>query len=189
VPKFVADSVETTGLKWVAPSSGALTKITSNTFSNVASVTIDSIFSSTYKSYLIQLLGVFGASSSNQLLMRFVYSGTAETGSTYYGSSLRHIPSASTTTYTGFNGATAFTLSDYIGSNTSQTWNNGNLVVYQAGTASTSPSFTGQIMNNSQGFRYDVAGYNFEERTYTGLRLYASSGNISGTVKVYGMEA
>lgn len=174
---------------WTTPSSGSFTKITSNTFTNVSSVVIDNIFSSTYKSYCIQLLNIYGSDASYALRMRFVYSGSSETGTTYYGSSLRSIPSSSTTTYTGFNGTTFATLADYIGVTGSNSWNNGTMFVYQAGTASTSPSFTGQMMNNSQGFRYDFAGYNFQARSYTGIELYASTGNIWGNVKVYGLEA
>jgi len=44
---LTADSTTATGLKWGTVSSGALTLITRSSFSNVAAVNIDSIFSST----------------------------------------------------------------------------------------------------------------------------------------------
>jgi hypothetical protein len=50
---LTADSAEATGLKWAAPSSGALTLITTTTFSASSSVSFNSVFSATYDRYLV----------------------------------------------------------------------------------------------------------------------------------------
>jgi hypothetical protein len=46
---------------------------------------------------------------------------------------------------------------------------------------------TGVGLTGRTGIAYEAYGYQFTNRTYTGLILSASTGNISGTVAVYGL--
>ena len=62
---FVADSsVSPTGLKWAAPSTGALVLIGTTSFSAVNTIAVDSVFSSTYDNYLLLVVG--GGTTANQ---------------------------------------------------------------------------------------------------------------------------
>lgn len=74
------------GSAWVAVgggSSGALTKITSGSFSSVSSFAIDSIFSSTYKNYKLIVIGTGGTGGAAGIEQRFRTAGTDNTTSNY----------------------------------------------------------------------------------------------------------
>ena len=82
MPKFVADSVETTGLKWVAPASGGgITQLATGTLSG-AELTVSSI-SGSYKQLQIVVRDVLGASAS-ALRLRF----NGDDGATSYKNGL-----------------------------------------------------------------------------------------------------
>ena len=76
---LVADSAESTGLKWAAASSGAMTKITSGRFDNVATVDIDSCLTTTYYSYVIKIWAYSNFGATEDLYWRFRYGGTTQT--------------------------------------------------------------------------------------------------------------
>jgi hypothetical protein len=182
VPKFVADSVETTGLKWVAASSGALTKIASATFTSQASVAVDSVFDSTYSTYLINI-SAFAATGADDLQLQFRYSGTTQT-TDYYGSGFGYKRDNSIVTY-GFSNTAAATLTTNSGA--IQGASLLQLVVGNVGV-SADPRYFGKgfCTDLDQGI-ISFAGTNFTTRTYTGFLLKSSSTNITGYYEVYGM--
>lgn len=73
---LTADSAESTGLKWAAPSAGALTLITSGTLSG-SSTTFTNCFSSTYDSYIVIMKDLAGSGSGTVTLAgQSSYSGS-----------------------------------------------------------------------------------------------------------------
>ena len=176
---LVADSVETTGLKWVAPAAGgALTFIKSETIGTaVSSVTVTSAFSSTYDNYLVTING--GASSTGSFLKLTL---GATTANYYYA----------------VNGT------DYLGVTANSGGN--NLAYIFAGTANTS-GLMGQIniysphladetvftlMNPSiltSGVGYAGGGFLNNTTSYTAFTLTTNTGTITGgTIRVYGYQ-
>jgi len=172
-------------VKWAtAAGSGALTKITTSSFSNVASVTIDSVFSSTYKTYLIAFDKVSAATGADDLQMQLRYGSTTQTTG-YYGSSLKNQYNSSTFTNTGSVNASNFTIHDYTG--TSAYPFTGIMWIQSVGTGSaTAANYHGTGYENTNGTGVLYWGTSFE-RDYTGFLLKSSSSNITGNVVVYGL--
>lgn len=182
---IVADSGETTGLKWAAASSGALTKISSTTFSSVATQDIDNVFSSTYDAYLVVFASMGAATGTDDFHLQMRYSTSTDTGN-YYGASVA-VNGVPTQVNTGTNALSYANLCKEIGGvngGAGHMW-----MQFPATLASASYAlFQGQFMNLT-GSEANFFGFQSPaSRAYTGFRLKSSSTNISGTVVVYGVQ-
>jgi len=95
---------------WVTSGSGALTKITSTTFSAVSSVSLpNSTFSSTYTNYKVIFI-VSSSSANTAINCRYRASGTDNSGSTYYSALTMARVDGSASSQTSINGGTFFTF-------------------------------------------------------------------------------
>ena len=176
---LVADSsVSPTGLKWAAPSSGAAVLVKRVAFSGVANTgtDFDGVFTSTYGTYIISfeeaLAGVSPFTQDAELIMR--NAGADVTASNYYSSNGRVTQSAVTTTFYGTSPDTKFTVSE-------------NAYIY--GTLQYNKAanfFSGFLYDEISGNYYEIR-MTLTESTKDGFKLQMSSGNISGTVAVYGL--
>ncbi len=188
---LTVDSAEATGLKWAAPSSGALVLINRTTFSNVASQTVDNIFTSTYTNYLVVLENIWNHTSrNNDLAFQLVYSGTAATTG-YYGNARGWNENA---TIGGINssGTGQMNLAPDMGGDADEGYNGylvftdvatgGNKKAKWHGHGAQYADFTGSV-----GLSLLTWGSNETARAYTGLKLLASAGNISGKITTYGL--
>jgi hypothetical protein len=152
------------------------------TASNAASIQFNGVFTSTYNSYKIVIEDVYGQNDSVSLYMQLQYStSTAQTS--YYGQSY------TATTATTMTAATEINLIPSGLVNVSNEPCSMNLTVSPAGGA-------GAVFTSVYGFGFDANTYrpvwvgantNNNSRTYTGFKVYASSGNIYGSVSVYGL--
>ena len=172
-----------TALEWgAAATASGLTLVNRASFSNVASVNYDSVFSSTYKSYLVILEEIGAATTSDDLLLLPRYGSTTIT-SGYYGNRIDMIYSSTTITGVSVSNASNFVINN----NTYQT--TGQIVFTRVGTAADNPVFQGTTMSagaltSSQFWCNATTG-----GTVTGFQLKSSSTNITGTVAVYGLAA
>lgn len=170
---------------WSAPAGGgSFTKITTSSFSNVASVTIDNVFSSTYKSYLVVIDDVYAATGNDDLQMQLRYGTTTQT-SGYYGNSLRNDYNASTFSRNSSVNSSEFFIHDYTGASgypfVATFW------IQQVGSGSSEqPAWhgTGYDGTNAVGVWFAGTGV---AQAYTGFLLKSSSSNITGNVVVYGL--
>ncbi|NDB61088.1 hypothetical protein EB001_22000, partial [bacterium] len=182
---LVADSAEATGLKWAAASSGALTKITSASFTTQSSVAIDGCFTSTYTKYKV-IYQCYSSAADADLQFQFRYAGPTTQTSDYYGSGNSYNRNNSTTTFNS-NNTSQLTLTDRMQNNSAeQTF--GEITFALVGNASENPQIVG-MGNNSfyTGWSF-YAGTNNTARTYTGFLLKPDSGTITGSYAVYGYE-
>ena len=170
---LVADSSTSTGLKWKQQ---GLTFIKRTTFSFVSSQDIDSVFdTSKYTDYLVTIEGFGGSVSSADGYITFLYSGV-EQSAAYYG---------------------YFSGGNYLGTAASFTMNNGpqgqisrdlgNVANFSVTDTAGYCVFRGNTMNYNNAEYFDGSFYCGTPRTYTGFRVKASSGTVSGTVTVYGL--
>jgi len=183
---LVADSTASTGLKWAAASSGALTLITRNSFSAVASVAIDSIFSATYYSYLVVIENIYGATGTDDLHLQMRYGSTTQTAN-YQGACATMGISSVTLTSPQTGTTSEFTLGANVGTSTYP--NAYSLTFNRVGQSSQNPRWSGTGINADTGQAYWLGGYTTLSQTYTGILLKSSSSNITGVVSVYGLAA
>ncbi len=165
-----------TAPQWVTPSSGALVKIAGASFSGVATVSLDSMFSSTYLNYFT----TWNISDTDgNIRLRFRASGADNTTGNYY---------------------TAYHNSTYAGT-ISNTGISGGTYALDLPGSGTSPRFALTFMNpnvsgaQTQGFGQNVRGdssagsvfVDFGGGTaFTGFSIYTAGSTMTGDYAVYG---
>ena len=179
---LTADSTESTGLKWATASSGALTKVTSSSFSAVSTASVNNCFSSTYDYY--RLLIEVKPTASQDLKIRWRASGTDATGSNY---DYEYVYSYVTTvTGAGQNNSSSASIV-YMGSTTQNQYI--SIDVYSPfRTMNTTHSGTSLSTDNDSSVNL-IGGNHQVDASYDGFTLFpASSGTITGKVTVYGYQ-
>jgi hypothetical protein len=172
---------------WATASSGALTLIKRASFSGVATTgtTFDSIFSSTYKTYMVVIETLEASTAADDPQFRLLYSGTTDTG-TYRGASVQFPYTGTLTAYSTQTGSTTqFTLAQASGNagfDTKATIYFGNV-----GNSSQYAHWWGNGTCGDEFSPFNMAGGNLTQRTFTGVVFKSSSSNITGTVAVYGL--
>lgn len=177
-----------TAPEWGTASAGSFVVVKAQTsFSNVAttSTTFDSIFTSTYSTYLVVIDSMQAATASDALQLQFLYSGTATT-SGYYGSALQFPKTGTTLTITGSSNTAQLTLAKTSGGPGTGT-GTGFFYVQKAGINDL-PTIQGQFIDSySNGEPAIFGGSPSTPQTYTGFRMKSASTNITGTITVYGL--
>jgi hypothetical protein len=174
-------------VKWATPAtvSSGLTLINRSTFSNVASHTIDSVFSSTYKSYLVSIEALSASTTADDLCLRFRYGSSTENATSYYGNAINATYNSGTVANYPTNGLTLIALTSSSGTSTNPCV--GLLEINRVGNASEAPGVTGNLVDPAAVTMFNVGSTTITSRTYTGLQFFSSSSNITGAISVYGL--
>jgi hypothetical protein len=174
---------------WVTAGASALTLLSTVTASSSATVDVETTFSSTYDAYMLVISGARPASAGRSLYARMKIGGSYITTSTYI----------STGGYTSLGGnqettlATEITLLTVWGEDAPSSC---DVVMYIFNPSST--AFKKQLFYQATSLRIDTgvtqiqtrSGVGINEGTgaLTGIRFYASSGNITeGKFRLYGI--
>ena len=184
---LVADSTAATGLKWAAASSGALTFIARTSFSNVASQAFDSVFTSTYKNYLVVFDNIYAATGSDKLQLQFRYSGNTTQTTGLYSNCVWARANAATVTNEFITNGTQANIGFTTGASATQ--GSGFMYVSQVGNTSTTAIANGQYFEGQGLYGGSFNAISSTNRTYDGFLLKSSSTNITGTVSIYGLAA
>ena len=177
--KDLGDAIDTT-LGVYAPSTSGLTLINTTSFSAVASQSVNSVFSTTYDNYILAVtLNTPSTAANLQYRMR---TGSDDSTANYFSGASRVSYSSSLTTVGQVNAGTLGTLHEYGSGSGNNCWINLiNPFLTQRmgihGTYSTSDGYvghTGGIVNTTT--------------SYTGITLIASSGTLTGSVSIFGVN-
>lgn len=174
-------------VKWATPATptSGMTLISRTSFSGVASQAFDSVFTSTYKTYMVQIESASAVTPGDDLLLQFRYAGPTTQTTGYYGS-LNYGTYQAAYTQVYSNNASALTLTAATGSSTEST----KATIYFVGVGNTSEqgSIYGQgITGYNESQNVFGGGPHAVNRTWTGFILSSTSSNISGTVAIYGL--
>ena len=163
---------------WTTASSGALTKITSATFSAVSNTgtTFDDVFSSTYNNYKIVFSNLNTSAAAPDYLFQLRTSGPTTKASQYYGNILSNGSNAAQTNTSSYK---------LIVSGAGEV--SGLEMTFFRDGAPASWAFNGFQRASNQ----HVTGAGFNDgvgaNAANGFILSASTGTISGFVAVYGL--
>jgi hypothetical protein len=166
-----------------APSSGALTLISSTTYSSSSAHSVNDVFSATYDNYLI-LINTDSASTGADMNMRLRVSGSDNSSSNYYWANIGN--NASVSAYDGTNSggtATSWRINYNDDTNGStQTINIRN--PYLSLVTSYNNHYLAIEDNNA--YPSTGGGRTTVTTSYTGFTIFPNSGNFTGKVRVYG---
>jgi hypothetical protein len=173
---LTADSTASTGLKWATPvSTAGLTLISTTALSAVTSQSINSVFSSTYKNYLILFTLDSSGGNGDYVNIRLRASGTDATGSNYFragygnnGSAL-NVNTTSTSFIAGITNTAGYGAAE--------------LVLFK-------PNEAAPTQMNSQWTAYGdttfiLSGQHTVSTAYDGITIY-SAYTMTGSVSIYG---
>ena len=170
------------GSAWVAVGGSAspgMTKIAASTFSAISSVNIDSLFSSTYKSYMMTLNCTSSASGTLNMQMR--YGSTTVTSGDYYGGGWS-IDRGGTTASYGQGGTTSRNIIPNLGGKSTIT-----VFLSRVGNASEEASWEVTGTWGGQQESGHMSGLCNVAQTYTGIALSTSTGTVTGNYQIYGL--
>lgn len=182
---LTADSTAATGLKWATGTTSKFVLLNQTTMSAVSSQVIDSIFSSSYNSYIVVMDNFTVAAGSSSVTMQLMYSGTAQTGEYYQGGGSIAYNGSSV----GFNNvANGSGWNPIINAGTSTAITSQGIVkiVYNGGSS------VGPVMDFQSWNGYNTAanwggGIMHTARTYTGVKFIPVSSTLSGRISIYGL--
>ena len=167
-----------TAPEWGAGS--ALTKISRQSVSAASSVDFDGVFTSTYNSYLV-IVEQLIASATASLKCQLKYStNTIETAG-YYGATVKSV------TETTYGNTADMNLADASISSGAGEFSNFKALFSPMGNDSGRGvvSGTGGAGANNRSVIY--CGVATTSRTYTGFKMFPSTGTFTGTFSVYGL--
>jgi len=165
--------------------SSALTLINTTTFSAVASQSVNTVFSSTYQNYVVQInLDSVSATGYQQLRMRVA--GADDSTSNYFWSGIYNSSSGTTPTGEGGGTATSFTYG-YMESTAT-----GTATFDFANPFATKKTTYTNLFSRATGVGnslfYTNGGAFNATTSFTGFTIFPASGNITGTIRVYGVK-
>jgi hypothetical protein len=160
-----------------------MTLLNTTTFSAVSSQIIDTLFSSTYQNYRM-VLTISSISGSNANILGYFRSAGADVTTNNNTENITQYA----TTITGQE--TGSTLEFGRSSSSYSSFSNYVVDIFNPQLARVTPfSSNGGFVNSSgQPFQYRSFGYNGSATQMTGIKLYPSTGTMTGEVSFYGLR-
>jgi hypothetical protein len=168
---------------WSAPSSGALTLISSTTYSSSSAHSVNDVFSATYDNYLI-LINTDSASTGSDMNMRLRVSGSDNSSSNYYWATVGNNAVNSAYDPSNSGGAATSWRINYSDDTNGSTGTINIRNPYLSLVTAYNVNYLGIEDNNA--YPYTGGGRTTVTTSYTGFTIFPNSGNFTGKVRVYG---
>jgi hypothetical protein len=165
-----------------APAISGMTLLNTTTFSAVSSQSIDTLFSSTYQNYFM-ILNISSVSGTNPNILAYFRSAGADVTTNNNTENLVQYSTTITGAETGSTiefGRSSAGYSDL--SNFSV-----NIFNPQIARTTTFSSNGGFVTNAGVPYQYRSFGYNLSITQMTGIKIYPSTGTMTGEVSIYGL--
>lgn len=182
--------VKASGLSVVSPSTGALVLLSTQTVSGATSVDFVSGIDSAYKKYFLDLIDVYPSTNAQDLWLRVSQDAGAnwKTGASdyYYGTKFSNYGASWGDSY----GTTNKILLARALENSAAKALTGEIKFYNPANTSRPKTFMFDPKNPAAGQNERSFGYGeyvTDNNAINGIRLMMSSGNITGTFKLYGV--
>jgi hypothetical protein len=170
-----------TAPEWATLGAAGMSLVTRQTITGSSGTNIDSIFTSTYNTYLIVLENTSGSVTSSEFRLQLRYGTTTLTSALY-----RERGMLIDASYTKVDADRAhILLTPSIGA--SNQGNSGHLFISRVGNTSEKAMAWGHIHNSSSGTPIIISNYINDSQTYTGIRLTTASGTFDATIAIYGL--
>lgn len=164
------------GTTWYSVGAGSasgMTLLSATTFSGSATVSTNNCFSSTYTNYLT-LVQVSSTSDGASLMWRFRASGTDQSGSNYFWRRITN------TTATSADAATTYDVGPAANSGNVGTFAINFTRVAPYSISATFAAYQSSAQNTGH------SGLSYSGSAADGFTIYASAGNITGSVRTFG---
>lgn len=154
------------------------------TFTNVTSISLNSVFTSGFTSYRIIFNASAATNSSNNLNMRLRASGTDNTTSNYWQNGFHY----NNTTFTtrSFSAQTNFSLSSFEASSGDRTQTSLDVHNPQLNRVTSWTDVSSGSIGGVGPIVMLAAGNHMQTTQFDGITFYPTSGSFSGVINVYG---
>ena len=176
---LVADSTASTGLAWSLP---GFNLIYSGAFSGATAHNFDGVFTSTYDSY--KVIVFLDAIASGDTDIGFALRNATPVGVNYDSSIYQKQYTTTVTSTTNATSLAGFAASAYPG-----LMSFAADVINPQSAKNTMTFLQGHSINSSgQPHRFTSALYKYDTTSYPGCLVNSTSGNIGGTIRIYGYK-
>lgn len=159
-----------------------------------ASIDLENWYSTDYDTYVVELINIIPATDTDILYLRVSTDG----GSSYdsgnnYGTAVFYLRDGASSHSLGSNsGASVILLSDGLSNVVAEGGVNGSMTLYNPGSIThyKAINFTLSMIHSTSSYLYNMwgTGKYYSTSAINAFQLFMSSGNISGTVRVYGIR-
>lgn len=181
---LTVDSATTSGLKWAAPSSGAMTYITGNTFTGVSSFSLpNNTFTATYDNYFL-LVNITDASATTDVNIR-MRTGGSDDSNTNYNYRYGITDTSGAQNYNGGTGTSAVVMAGTTTTDDRLAYPLWIFAPYLTASTKIMGTWWGSYGgNNGAAFG---GGVQHTATSYDSLTFFVSSGTFQGSYKLYGI--
>jgi hypothetical protein len=166
-----------------------LVLLNTTSFSNVASQSVNDVFSATYKHYKIIVSSNSTSVAAQIVQMRMRVSGTDNSSSNYYASGFAVQSNSATPGFSGI-GSNGLTTAFDVGVSNDTTRDEATTNIELMNPFATKRTSFASVMPYTDasfgGFHRTLQGQMSVTTSYTGFTLIGQNGNITGSVSVYG---